>query len=1193
MKPKFYLKKHFFLITILGLCMSIVSPLSISAQYNFSHSNLSGVSFSASPTSLQFGPDNRLYVAQQNGLIKVFTVVRNGANSYSASKTETISLINKIPNHNDDGTVNTGVITRQITGILVKGTATNPMIYVSSSDSRIGGPSGDLNLDTNSGIISTLTWNGSAWVKMDLVRGLPRSEENHASNGMQLYHFTTSNKDILYVAQGGHTNGGSPCTNFAFTCEYALSAAILSIDVTAINGMTTKSSGYTAYKYDLPTLDDPTRSNPTTGKDINDPFGGNDGLNQAKIVSGGPVQVFAPGFRNPFDFLITKAGNMYTIDNGANQGWGGYPQYEGTSGVTNKYLTGEPGSSSPSSTEGTVNNMDNFERIGNIATYKPNSYYGGHPNPIRANPAGAGLWTQTGTTGVWRTSKSGTSPLPADWPPVPVANSIEGDFQMPGVEDKALLTFTSSTNGLTEYTASNFNNYLKGSILACSYDGYIDLIRLSSDGLTVLNSKGASRLNTDPSFATNFGTQPLDIVARGDNDVFPGTVWVNLYGTKAIAIFEPQDFGNCTGAYDNNDDDGDGYTNADEIDNNSNPCSAASVPPDYDLDHISDLNDPDDDNDGIADTQDFFALDINNGQKTTTPITYDLFNNYPGTGLFGVGFTGLMTKAGTNYSSLYNPNNLIAGGAVGAFTVEKVSAGDALGSLNTQENAFQFGVKPANSLPYSVQTRMTSPFFNSSPQASQSQGIYVGTGDQDNYLKITLTATGFKVIYEANGGVVTTEDTLVSGAATAQTVDLFLSVNPTAGTVQPKYAINKGQAFTIGAPIPVSGNLLTALHGGTSAPAYAVGIISTSGTATSFAATWDFINVLQDGTTGTEVSTYTLVDATTSQDIRTLNDGDVIDLSAIAGKSINIRANTTPSTVGSVAFELNGNPARVETGTPYSLYGDLNGTYNGWTPNVGSYTLKATPYSSGNATGIGGTPLTIKFSVVDPSAGISPITFTLVNSTTDLDIGPLNNGDVINLATISGNSINIRANSSTAVGSIVFNLTGPLVKNQTESTAPYALFGDVSGNYNNWTPALGSYTLKGTPYSASGGTGTAGTPLTIGFSVTNQAAMVQSAAKAAKEQIIPQPVLTAVKAYPNPSDKGRFTVLLPSKFEGEMTFTLMSLAGNKLISGNLSLKKPTSMLTFDFSREMVASGLYYLQLQSKDQKANVGLMRSK
>ena len=68
-----------------------------------------------------------------------------------------------------------------LTGMVVAGTAQNPVIYVASGDPRIGGGSNgnDKNLDTNSGIIARLTWNGSSWQKLDLVRGLPRSEGSH------------------------------------------------------------------------------------------------------------------------------------------------------------------------------------------------------------------------------------------------------------------------------------------------------------------------------------------------------------------------------------------------------------------------------------------------------------------------------------------------------------------------------------------------------------------------------------------------------------------------------------------------------------------------------------------------------------------------------------------------------------------------------------------------------------------------------------------------------------------------------------------------------------------------------------------------------------------------------------------------------------------------------------------------------
>jgi hypothetical protein len=252
---------------------------------------------------------------------------------------------------------------------------------------------------------------------------------------------------------------------------------------------------------------------------------------------------------------------------------------------------------------------------------------------------------------VWRTSKSGTNPLPADWPPLPLdkANPIEGDYQNPGETDRALLTFGASTNGLVEYRASNFNNALKGDLLAAGYNGVIFKISLNAEGNDVLNLKGAKKINQDIPFASGFGSQPLDVTAQGDNDIFPGTVWAATYGASAITVFEPQDFFVCSGTYSTTlDEDRDGYTNADEIDNATNPCSASSRPDDFDNDLISDLNDPDDDNDGLKDNVDYFALDASNGLTTQLPIRYDLFNNDPGKGLFGLGFTGLMSngKAG-------------------------------------------------------------------------------------------------------------------------------------------------------------------------------------------------------------------------------------------------------------------------------------------------------------------------------------------------------------------------------------------------------------------------------------------------------------------------------------------------------------------------------------------------------------------
>jgi hypothetical protein len=360
------------------LCVS--SGAAFAQSFSTSNLDFNGLGGVSSGTSLMFGPDGRLYVLQLDGSIDVFTIQRDGVDDYKVVDAEEIGDVGSIPNHDDDGS-SSSVSSREATGITVAGTATNPVIYATSSDSRVGGPSGDKNLDTNSGVITRLAWQGSDiddpggfWDVVDIVRGLSRSEENHATNGLELVNI--GGDDFLLVASGGHTNAGSPSTNFAWHTEYALSAAILAIDLTQIEALPILDDAGRDYVYDLPTLDDPTRANSNAivdpndpgydGVDVGDPWGGNDGLNQAKLVVGGPVQIFSPGYRNSYDLVATESGAVYVTDNGANGGWGGYPVNEGLLGdTTNDYRPGEPGSNGtdPENGDPGVNNADHLSLL--------------------------------------------------------------------------------------------------------------------------------------------------------------------------------------------------------------------------------------------------------------------------------------------------------------------------------------------------------------------------------------------------------------------------------------------------------------------------------------------------------------------------------------------------------------------------------------------------------------------------------------------------------------------------------------------------------------------------------------------------------------------------------------------------------------------------------------------------------------
>ncbi|MHB0775330.1 malectin domain-containing carbohydrate-binding protein [Halomonas sp. WWR20] len=420
---------------------------------NFSKSSLdlNGKVSLNMPTALDWGEDGRLYVTEVSGEVKVLTVAFGDSDpndgdstaSFYVTEAETISSIKNIPNHNDDGS-SSGSNSREVTGIdvtpqydengapvLINGKPA-VTVYVTSSDSRIGAGNGgeDTGLDTNSGIITRLTQTADGWEVVDLVRGLARSEENHALNGLEVIQELDDNGQLvserIIVANGGNANAGAPSNNFSGQQETAYSGAILEVDLDQLKTMAIKSDNGRDYIYDVPTLDDPSRAG--VG-DNNDPFGGNDGFNAGKLDPDGPVQIYSPGYRNAYDVEVTEDGRVWTYDNGANNSWGGRPIGEaGDNGGTVDYAqdagyiptnlnNGDGNSSDTLNLESGWNpkNYDQFHEItrsddlagrilsagqGGAATYTMTHpdfdepltlVYGGHPNPTRASGGEAGL----------------------------------------------------------------------------------------------------------------------------------------------------------------------------------------------------------------------------------------------------------------------------------------------------------------------------------------------------------------------------------------------------------------------------------------------------------------------------------------------------------------------------------------------------------------------------------------------------------------------------------------------------------------------------------------------------------------------------------------------------------------------------------------------------------------------------------
>lgn len=191
------------------------------------------------------------------------------------------------------------------------------------------------------------------------------------------------------------------------------------------------------------------------------------------------------------------------------------------------------------------------------------------------------------------------------------------------------------------------------------------------------------------------------------------------------------------------------------------------------------------------------------------------------------------------------------------------------------------------------------------------------------------------------------------------------------------------------------------------------------------------------------VTSFTLVDDDTNQDIGTVLNGATIDLSRLPTTNLDIRANTTPSTVvNDVRFSYGTNSIySTDKTAPYTIRA---GTNNGWALRVGAHTIKATPYNKNKQSG---NSLSVSFTVINSGA-----TSTDTVAPTVSFASPSGN------QTVSGNTaINITATASDNVGvsRVEFYKNGVLFA--TDTTSPYG---------TTWTSPAATTTAQANTFQA-------------------------------------------------------------------------------------------------------------------------------
>lgn len=832
----------------------------------FGVTDLSGEQ-STNPTALDFSETGNpvLFVAQQNGTIYRYEIERqpDGADADTSPDFVVTSstAIGVIPaetqNFNDDGTLNSKTF-RQMTGLVATTDAEgNDVLYVTSSDWRIS-VGEDSGLDTNSSQIHRLVLDpdtGEVLSNVAIVRGLPRSEENHSINGLDLSVDPDTGDTYLWVAIGGNTNKGAPGNNFAGTVDFAYSASVIKINLTDLESydIRTDASG-NLFILDMPTLDDPSRPNvdlttldienlnldPNFTLDNNgssggvlrpDWAGGNNGLNMAKITDyvlvsedgqlklvDNPLTIHSPGFRNPFDVLVTEDGQVYTFDNGPNGGWGGqavsYSDGATVDDWTSEFATNH------FSEDGSKGYGDQLHYLGEITDeYGP---YGGHANPIRAAAEALSLafnsdGTYAGATsgspimaygavlfaneaqardflselliiyaqdsaGSWVDTTSLTG-LPDDFfdvvsgydwehPGSSIANVLDffdGTSVMDGTahspeaqlldytQDGSLLTLPESTNGLEEYTASFFGGALQNTVVAASFDGTLYFVKVE-------DTDGDGR--TDSASVVyelgNFGSQPLAVTALGDDGL---GVFIDNDGDGL------DDFAGLIVS---------GVYGKDNI--------AIFIPGGEPLDPSDDL-----DLDGVDNVLDSHVGDptdgtgVNVGPNSTAKWDFELNNpasTPPGAVPSGDSIAGgigvnavwrnnvlpATDNAGDPTQGLYNGGVFNLGGASSFVSIDEAYAGTAVGAANTQQDVLGIGFMSSGAQQLAITSEMVNIFTYSLNKDAPAKtwdggekvGLMVGPGDQDTFVEATIAVVeeggtikyGVQLIVEENNSYV-------------------------------------------------------------------------------------------------------------------------------------------------------------------------------------------------------------------------------------------------------------------------------------------------------------------------------------------------------------------------------------------------------------------------------------------------------
>lgn len=398
--------------------------------------NVNGTFF----TTLQMGPDGKLYGATNTGEIHRYTVEPDGTLS--------------------DEEVLTGVAgsgPRLLIGLVFDPASTpnNPIAWVTHTEfgfANVGNRWG--------GKVSRLSGPDLGTVQ-DVFVNLPRSAKDHVTNSI-----TLGPDGNLYFLQGSNLAAGAPDNAWGDRPETKLTAAVLTFDPDNPDVLDALSTGT---PIDVKTDEPWNGADPSTG--TYDPF-----------APDAPLKVYATGIRNAYDLTWHSNGNLYVPTNGTAAG-GESPSFDPADpGVTCSAVRADGLAASALPAVEGVNRDNNdpsqktHEKQRDFLFRVEEGGYYGHPNPSRCE------WVLNIGNPLADTGEPGEGQGGSNY-----NVGIQPDPNYRGYPEETLgesvydFGFNKSPNGVIEYRGTNFGQALQGRLLVVRFSNNNDILTLQVD----------------------------------------------------------------------------------------------------------------------------------------------------------------------------------------------------------------------------------------------------------------------------------------------------------------------------------------------------------------------------------------------------------------------------------------------------------------------------------------------------------------------------------------------------------------------------------------------------------------------------------------------------------------------------------------------------------------------------------------